>query len=173
MKKADKGARNLRHAEELILFEQWMRFYFIEEDGGILYIRMPQSVVDMIRHEYPALFPMVEALNDHPIDHQATLAILSESMLNGDYALNSEEWAEVLGGSGFKLTLTLLSTWVEAEEDSLDAEQLSFSSWLVRFEAWCASEAILDYAARLRDQIEQGGAGMEYGMDTGTSPRMQ
>ena len=161
MRYADKGAGNLRHAEELILFEQWMRFYFIEEEGGILYIRMPQETFELVRHEFPALFPVAEALNDKPIDHQATLAILSEAMLNGVHALNNDQWAEVLGGSGFKLTLTLLSTWVEAEEENLDEYPLGFSAWLGRFEAWRASEAIVDYAARLRDSIERTGGQAE------------
>ncbi|MDL2306541.1 hypothetical protein LJC48_00740 [Desulfovibrio sp. OttesenSCG-928-C06] len=172
MKNTEQAVRNLRHAEELILFEQWMRFYFIEEEDGIIYMRMPHDVFELVHLEFPSLFPVAEALNSRPVDHQATLAILSEAMLHGEYALSNGQWAEVLGGSGFKLTLTLLATWVEAEEDNLDAEPISFAGWLERFEVWRRSEPIVAYAAKLRAELDKSAMAAE-DLDTEVISRIQ
>ena len=140
---------NLQHAVDLVFFEQWLRFYFIVEENGKLFIRMPACELDKARSLYPGLISVAEALNGREINHQAAMDALCESMMSGPYALSGAQWAEILAGKNFRLTLELLSFWVQADESSLDAATLAFHDWKDRFQAWCENPSIKDYAARL------------------------
>lgn len=139
---------NYQHAIDLVFFEQWLRFYFIAEEGGKLYIRMPESEFAKVKSLYPQLFSIAEALNNREINHQAALESLCEGMLDGPYALTGEQWGEILAGKDFRLMLQLLSFWVQADEEKLDAEIMSFHDWKQRFLTWRESPSIKDYAAR-------------------------
>lgn len=143
---------NLRHAVELVFFEQWLRFYFIAEEDGKLYIRMPDDELQKARELYPDLTTVAEALNNREIDHQAAMEALCEGMMNGPYALTGEQWAEILAGRDFRLTLELLSFWVQAEEKGLDEQTLAFHDWKHRFDAWCDSPNIREYVDRVRGE---------------------
>lgn len=140
---------NLLHAVDLVFFEQWLRFYFIAEEEGKLYLRMPEDELAKAHRLCPDLVGVAEALNNREIDHQAALEALCESMMRGPHALSGAQWAEILAGQDFRLTLQLLSFWVQAEEDSLDAEILPFHDWKRRFLDWRETPSVKDYAARL------------------------
>jgi hypothetical protein len=144
------GHENLRHAVDLVFFEQWLRFYFIVEENGKLYIRMPAGELDKARSLHPELIAVADALNEREIDHQAAMDALCESMMTGPHALSGEQWAEVLSGKNFRLTLELLSFWVQADEAALDESPLAFHDWKKRFQAWCENPSIKDYVARLK-----------------------
>lgn len=145
---------NLQHALDLVLFEQWLRFYFISEEDGKLFIRMPDDYFELNRKQYPDLFPVAQSLNNREIDHQAALSALCDSMMNGPFALAGKDWAEVLAGEDFRMALQLLSFWVQAEEDELDREILPFDQWRHRFLDWRETPPIRDYAAKLRQSID-------------------
>lgn len=140
----------IEHAINLVFFEQWLRFYFITEEEGELYIRMPNEAYQALAAQNPDMLSMAQALNNKIINHQAALTALCDNMLSGDYALNASEWAQVLGGNDFQLLLQLLGFWVQAEEDELDAKQLPFNEWKERFMLWKETEAVKDYAGRLK-----------------------
>lgn len=140
---------NLQHAVDLVFFEQWLRFYFIVEENGKLFIRMPSNELDKARNRYPALISVAEALNDREINHQSAMDALCEGMMTGPYALSGEQWGEILAGKDFRLAVELLSCWVQADESSLDNATLEFHAWKKRFQAWCETPSIKDYAARL------------------------
>ncbi len=46
---------------EVLMFENWLRFYFITEEGDKLFIRVPETAETRIREEYPHLFGLLEA----------------------------------------------------------------------------------------------------------------
>ncbi|MDL2285629.1 hypothetical protein LJB93_02665 [Desulfovibrio sp. OttesenSCG-928-F07] len=144
------ASQNLRHALNLVLFEQWLRFYFIAEEDGKLFIRMPEEWFEQAMHQHPELSPVAAALNNREIDHQAALNALCDNMMSGPTALDGQEWAEVLAGEEFRLTLQLLSFWLQAEEDALDKEILPFKEWCANFTVWQEQPSIKDYAARMR-----------------------
>lgn len=140
---------HLRHAVDLVFFEQWLRFYFIVEEWGKLYIRMPDSELDNARNLYPELIAVAEVLNNHEIEHQAAMEALCESMLAGPYAITRAQWAQILAGKDFRLALQLLSLWVRADENLLDSGTMAFHDWKNRFRIWRENPSVKDYAARL------------------------
>lgn len=139
---------NLQHAINLVFFEQWLRFYFIVEDGGKLYLRMPEAELEQARNLHPELVPVAEALNNREIDHQAAMEALCEGMMNGPYALDGAQWAEILAGQHFRLMLELLSFWVQSGTDKAD-EPLPFHDWKNRFDSWRENPNIKSYSARV------------------------
>lgn len=145
---------NFLHALDLVFFEQWLRFYFIAEEDGELYIRVPADIFEATRKDLPNLFPLAEALNNAVIDHQKALTTLCDNMVSGPYALNGAEWAQILGGEDFQVLLQLMAFWLQAEEDSLDESILPFRNWQSRFYEWKETDQIKDYTARLK--TEQG-----------------
>ncbi len=142
--------QNMRHAMDLVFFEQWLRFYFISEEDGKLFLRMPEKEFEHSKTMHPDLFPIAVALNDREIDHQTALSALCDSMISGPYALDGQAWAQVLAGDRFRLVLQLLSFWVQAEEEKLDEQVLSFAQWRDNFMLWSEQPSIKDYVARLR-----------------------
>lgn len=144
---------NLGRALDLVFFEQWLRFYFIEERGEELFLSVPDDVCYACRLKYPDLCGLLEALNGRPLDHQATLAALGDIMLSGQFALSGEDWAEILCGADFRITMQLMSYWVQDQEDALDSEVLPFGKWREFFISWREAPAMRDFAARLRGQL--------------------
>lgn len=140
---------NLRHAVDLIFFEQWLRFYFITEEKGKLFIRMPDCELDKARELYPQLVAVAEALNNRELNHSAAMEALREGMLSGPFALNGEQWAEILAGKNFRLTMELMSFWVQSDEDAPEVEAISFEAWKQSFEKWRSKPAIKEYSARI------------------------
>lgn len=145
---------NLQQLMEPVFFEQWLRFYFIEEEKGELYIRVPEEVGQEIKEDHPELFPVVEALNNKVIDCQTALAALCDNMVNGPDAFGREDWVAVFSGSDFQIILQLLGFWLQSEEDELDMEVLPFAEWFGRFLAWKETDAVKDYAARIKGAWE-------------------
>lgn len=140
---------NLRHAVDLVFFEQWLRFYFIVEENDKLYIRIPATELEKARACHPELVAVADALNDREINHQSAMDALCESMMNGPHAISGEQWADILSGKDFRLNLELLHLWVQEDENALDAFVLTFGDWQARFHEWCKSSSIKDYAARV------------------------
>ena len=140
---------DLQHAVDLVFFEQWLRFYFIVEEDGKLFIRVPGHEMETARLFYPQLYPVADALNNCEIDHQSAMNAMCENLLGGPFAMSGQQWAKVLSGEDFKLTLQLMSFWVQAEEDGLGGEAMSFHAWRERFKAWRESPVIREYTARL------------------------
>lgn len=142
----------LQHALDLVLFEQWLRFYFIAEEQGKLFIRMPDYELEKARTIHPELAPVADALNNREVNHESALEALRDSMLGGPFALSGEQWAEILVGKDFRLTLDLLAVWVQEAKNSLDDDPalfpLSFAVWKKLFADWRESPDIKEYSAR-------------------------
>ena len=53
---------------EVLMFENWMRFYFIQEnEKKELIIHIPEAGMKRIEEAHPNLFPLAENLNDEVI----------------------------------------------------------------------------------------------------------
>lgn len=152
---------NWRHAVDLVFFEQWLRFYFIVEEEGKLFIRLPRHELETARELYPRLYPVANALNNCEINHQTAMDALCENLMSGPYAMTGQEWADVLAGQDFRMTLQLMSFWVQAEEEKLDSEPATFREWKERFLGWCETPVVKDYTARVMSGDEIASSRMQ------------
>lgn len=137
---------------EVIMFENWLRFYFISEtEGGGLALAVPEQGVARIREKYPRFMPLVEDLNGKEIRFELSrLAVCSfvATQLDGK-SLPVNMANTVLDSADFQLEMQLFNNWVQGHEEQLDATFLTFSEWMRLFAEWRNSDKVQEWAAGL------------------------
>lgn len=139
---------------EAVIFENWLRFYFITEKADApedLYLAVPEQAVQRIQELYPHLYPMVLALNSQNIDFETSrraLCTFVVTELDGK-SIPSEMGVKVFDSTTFQTEMHLFNTWVQAHEPQLDKAFMDFGMWLSLFAEWRNSEAVKDWATQL------------------------
>ncbi len=134
---------------ETILFEQWLRFYFIVEENDDLVLRLDQAEEEQVLENWPRLSALVEALNGHAPDHHNSLAAICLSLgerENGEALL--ENAAAIVADQDFQEELNRFSAWLFEEANELDRQRLPFDDWLERFARWRGSVDLREYCLR-------------------------
>lgn len=128
---------------EAAFFENWLRFYFLQEsphgetisDEGKVYYKIPPEAIIQIKAESPQYLPMAEYLNGKPALHDTSIeAIKSVVPAPDDYATQVEEIkpeAEKLESG-----LEEIHTWLQISAKMLDCRAFSFLEWLELFNKW-------------------------------------
>jgi hypothetical protein len=137
---------------EAVMFENWLRFYFISEktggapardDGAPLFIAVPDKGMERIRKEYAHLLPMAEAVNgrnaDFETSRRAVCAFVLEQ-LDGK-TMPRDMAGLVLESATFQAQLQLFNVWVQSHENQLDEGFLDFAAWRSLFAGWRQSAA--------------------------------
>ena len=142
----------VRQILEVIMFENWLRFYFISEpEGGGLAIAVPEQGLARIREKYPRFMPLVEDLNGREISfelsRQAVCTFVATQYDGKDMPVNMAD--VVLDSAGFQLEMQLFNNWVQGHEEQLDKNFLDFSTWQRLFAEWRNSDKVKEWAAGL------------------------
>ena len=137
---------------EAIMFENWLRFYFISEaEGGGLALAVPEQGVTRIREQYPQFMPLVEELNGQEISFElsrrAVCTFVAMQLDGKSLPVNTAD--SVLDSAGFQLEMQLFNNWVQGHEAQLDAQFLAFSTWKRLFAEWRNSDTVKAWAAGL------------------------
>ena len=142
----------VRQILEVIMFENWLRFYFISEaEGGGLALAVPEQSVARIREQHPRFMPLLEDLNGKEISFELSRrAVCSFVATRLDGKILPVNMADsVLDSAGFQLEMRLFNNWVQGHEEQLDATFLTFSEWMRLFAEWRDSEKVKEWAAGL------------------------
>ncbi|MDR0338957.1 MAG: hypothetical protein LBH65_01625 [Desulfovibrio sp.] len=144
-------ANALSRISSVVMFENWLRFYFIAEEGDSLYLRLPEKAMDQIRNRYADFHELAEHLNNREITHDASLkeVCLFVAGSFNDKPLPEQLIARVFDSPEFHLEMQFFSYWVQAHEEQLDAAFMEFSEWRKSFSAWKETDAVRDYADNL------------------------
>ncbi len=140
-----------RRIAEVVMFENWLRFYFIAEEGDKLFIRIPEQAMSKLTSGYPRLAGLAERLNNKEIDHKTSLEaviMFTASEIDG-VVLPEALIGQVLDSPRFHLALQLFGSWVQSHEEQLDAGFMEFSVWQSMFDEWRKSEKVQEYAAEV------------------------
>ena len=137
---------------EVIMFENWLRFYFISEpEGGSLALAVPEQGLTRIREQHPQLMPLLEELNGKNISfelsRQAVCAFVAAQLDGKTMPVNMADF--VLDSSSFQLEMHLFNSWVQGHEEQLDKNFLDFSTWKRLFAEWRNSGKVQEWAASL------------------------
>lgn len=141
----------------VVIFENWLRFYFIKEDGEELKIELPEKALKKIAELYPFYLPLAEGLNKRPLDFAASRdAILMFAL---DYLDGRElprgDVEKVFSSREFQSRLRLFHAWTQLCEEQLDQGFLDFGAWLKLFREWESGPGGRELAGKLS---EKGGA---------------
>lgn len=140
---------------EVVMFENWLRFYFIAEENDTLVLRLPEKAMEQLRKRYPGFYGLAEYLNNEEITHRSSMdavclfvaremegAVLPESVIG-----------RVFDSPQFQVELQLFGSWVQSHEEQLDENFMEFSDWLSLFTAWKESDEVKQYAKRLAESM--------------------
>jgi hypothetical protein len=141
--------QSTRQILEVVMFENWLRFYFLsEKEGGALALAVPEQGLMRIRERHPQLVPLAEELNGKEVSfelsREAVCAFVAARFDGKAAPVNV-----VLDGADFQLELRLFNTWVQGHEEQLDKSFLDFSAWTRLFEQWRNSDKVKAWAAGL------------------------
>ncbi len=136
---------------EIVMFENWLRFYFIAEEDDKLFIRIPAQAMEKLHADYPKLVGLAERLNDNEIDHKTSMqAVVMFTATEMDGLVLPEPLIEqIFDSPRFHLDLQLFSSWVQSHEEQLDAGFMEFSTWQSMFDEWRKSDKVQEYAAEV------------------------
>lgn len=139
---------------EVVMFENWLRFYFITEkpdEADRLFLAVPEQGMTRMRELYPHLSPMAEELNGREIDFDTSRTAVCTYVLTAleGKTIPRDMAATVFDSTTFQTEMQLFNTWVQAHEAQLDKNFLDFGTWRGLFAQWRASDAVKDLALQL------------------------
>ena len=167
MPEAQKEFRNaVEQALEAVMFESWLRFYFIEElppatDGKNpddaadaeerLAIRVPEKGMARIRELYPNLLPLAESMNGHEVDFETSRRAVCTFVLGhlDGKTMPRDMAAVVFASATFQVELQLFHTWLQLHEAQLDEGFQEFGAWRNLFAQWRATPGARELAEKL------------------------
>ncbi|ABB36861.1 hypothetical protein Dde_0060 [Oleidesulfovibrio alaskensis G20] len=146
----------LNQIVEVMMFENWLRFYFInEEEDSALLIRVPEQAEEHITKDYAHLAGMLELLNNKEITFESSrnaVCTFVATSLEGR-TMRNDLAARVFDSSVFQLEMQLFNIWVQSHEEQLDKSFMEFSTWKSMFEEWKKSDKVKDYVAEMKDTL--------------------
>ncbi|MBD5626765.1 MAG: hypothetical protein HDQ90_04640 [Desulfovibrio sp.] len=169
MPQAQKEFREaVEQALEAVMFESWLRFYFIEEvppepakAGGDaaeaadsaerLVIRVPEKGMARIKELYPHLLPLAESMNGHEVDFETSRRAVCTFVLGhlDGKTMPRDMAAVVFESATFQIQLQLFHTWLTMHEDQLDQGFQEFGAWRNLFAQWRATPSARELAEKL------------------------
>ena len=160
---------------EAVMFENWLRFYFISEkpdaplgrDGQpALFIAVPVKGMERIGELYPHLLPMADEMNGREVDFETSRRTVCNFVLvHVDGKTIPRNMAGIVFESAlFQVQMQLFNTWVQVHEDQLDENFLEFGAWRKLFTEWRETPAARELAEKLSLSL-QGGAAVMPGKD--------
>lgn len=156
----------VEQALEAVMFESWLRFYFIEEQpaepatadagapepaGERLVIRVPEKGMARISELYPGLLPLAESMNGHEVDFETSRRAVCTFVLGhlDGKTMPRDMAAVVFSSAAFQIQLQLFHTWLQMHEDQLDQGFQEFGAWRNLFAQWRETPGARELADKL------------------------
>ena len=140
---------------ETIMFENWLRFYFIHEaDNKDLIIRIPEKGMSMIEKSHPQLAGLAETLNNNVITHESSMqAVCVHVAASLSTSVPDSVVEKTFGSPEFQLEVNLFGTWVQPHEAQLDESFFPFEEWLALFKKWRESDKVQQHVEEINSTL--------------------
>lgn len=134
----------LADVSEIMQFENWLRFYFLHEEGDQLVVRIPEAAMEHFKEKYPHLAPLAEIINNQAIDYESSVRTVCQYVVT---RLDGPVYRDgivpgVLDSSEFQKEMYLFQLWCQKHEDQLEKTPMEFATWKQLFEEWKKSDAV-------------------------------
>ena len=137
---------------EVVMFENWLRFYFIApEEGEKLFIRIPEQGLARMKELYPHLCVLAENMNEKEVTFDSSRACVCDHVLlevDGK-SIPKNMSTMIFDSVTFQTELQLFNTFVQAHENQLDEQFLEFGAWRNFFSQWRQSDAVKKMALQM------------------------
>lgn len=145
-----------KDALEIFQFDQWLRFYFVEEKGDELWIKIPEDILEYIEKTLPSLHRFADMVNNAATDYkrsQENVCSFVASRLDGQ-KYEASILPQVFDNATFKVEMYMFNVWLKMHEAFLDEEYKDFEGWLEMYNGWSDMDEVREY----RDKLLQSGA---------------
>jgi hypothetical protein len=160
---------------EAVMFENWLRFYFISEKPDVpagddgqpaLFMAVPVKGMERISELYAHLLPMAEEMNGKEVNFEASRRAVCNFVLEhvDGKAMARDTAAMIFESATFQIQMQLFNTWVQMHEEQLDKGFLEFGAWLKLFGEWRETPGACELAEKLSLSLQ--GASTVSGKDT-------
>lgn len=150
-------AKGVESILEAVMFENWLRFYFISEKpehGDALFLAIPEQGMTRIKELYPHLLSLAETLNGKELTFETSRsAVCTYVVTEVDGKRIPRNMSDtVFDSSTFQVELQLFNTWVQGHEAQLDEGFLEFGAWRNFFSQWRSSDDVKEWALQMQNQ---------------------
>ncbi len=141
-------------------FEFWLRYYFIQEKDGNLYIELSEEQAKQMQAKFPDFWELVETVQNRPLSpelsQQSVVEFLQVNFEGKRYPANTV--LKVLDSKDFSVEMYLFNTWVDLHEEQLMQKIFGFDYWMHIYDEWKTTEKgqQLTQSLKLQMQGEHG-----------------
>lgn len=141
-------------------FEFWLRYYFIQEKDGNLYIELSEEQAKQMQAKFPDFWELVETVQNRPLSpelsQQSVVEFLQVNFEGKRYPANTV--LKVLDSKDFSVEMYLFNTWVDLHEEQLMQKIFGFDYWMHIYDEWKTTEKghQLSQSIKLQMQGEHG-----------------
>lgn len=137
-------------------FEFWLRYYFIEERDGNLFIELNPEQAKQMQTQFPDYWELVESVQGRPLSpelsQQSVVEFLQVNFEGKKYPANTV--LKVLDSKDFSVEMYLFNTWLDLHEEQLMQKIYGFDHWMRIYEEWKATEKGQQLAQSLKVQMQ-------------------
>ncbi|MEF2143807.1 MAG: hypothetical protein V3573_00045 [Desulfovibrionaceae bacterium] len=140
-----------KEAVRVMMFEQWLRFYFLQEQDGVLRVHIPDENLEKIGKQQAELLPLAEMLNGEEITYekcQTMVCSFLATFLDGKHYA-SEVLPKAFDSKGFKVDMYMFQVWNKGHESYLDERFHDFEEWEEMIREWSKLEEVVTYRKKL------------------------
>ncbi|SHN50448.1 hypothetical protein [Desulfovibrio litoralis] len=146
----------VRKVFEVMVFENWLRFYFISEEQGALMLRLPQEAEKKIKEHYPAFEGLLAELQDQEITHERSInAICMFIAAQQDLEKSGIPSESIFDSMAFQVEMQLFGSWVQSHEEQLDTTFMDLRTWLKLYDEWKKTPKVQEYIAQIQNQEQR------------------
>lgn len=132
-------------------FEQWLRFYFIVEKNGSLFLEIPAEELKKIYAEQEHLGPLADMLNNGEITYEkcqnSVCAFVGVRFDGSKYG--PDVVSRTMNSKSFKIEQYVFGVWLKGHESYLDERRMPFSEWEEMYAGWNSLDQVKEYRAKL------------------------
>jgi hypothetical protein len=142
-------------------FEFWLRYYFIQERDGQLFIELSEQQTKQMQAQFADYWKLVERVQGLPLSpelsQQSVVEFLQVNVEGKKFPANT--MVKILDSKEFSVEMYLFDTWVNLHESQLMQKIYGFDYWMQAYEEWKNSEKGQQLAQNVQIQM-QGESGV-------------
>ena len=146
----------LNDMSQVFHFEFWLRYYFIEEKDGHLFIELSDEQAKQMQASFPDYWELVEHVQGRPLSpelsQQSVVEFLQVNFEGKKYPANTV--LKVLDSKDFSVEMYLFNTWVDLHEEQFMQKIYGFDYWMRIYEEWKVTEKAQQLSQSLKLQMQ-------------------
>ena len=146
----------LNDMAQVFHFEFWLRYYYIEEQDGGLFIKLTEEQEKQMQAKFPEYWELAESVLGRPLSpelsQQSVVEFLQVNFEGKKYPANTV--LKVLDSKDFSVEMYLFDTWVDLHEEQLMQKIFGFVYWMHAYGEWKTTEKAQQLLQSLKLQMQ-------------------